>query len=66
MNPARSLGPAIVWHHYKGLWIYIVGPISGAIGGAWLYNIFRPTEKSLHDITKSWPLHQGSGRVCSA
>ncbi|KAF7119297.1 hypothetical protein RHSIM_Rhsim13G0192200 [Rhododendron simsii] len=67
MNPARSLGPAIVWKHYKGLWIYIVGPTSGAVGGAWLYNIFRPADKSLQqDITKTRPLHRGSGRVCSA
>ncbi|KAL2931013.1 Aquaporin NIP1-2 [Bienertia sinuspersici] len=29
MNPARSLGPAIVSHHYKGLWIFILGPIAG-------------------------------------
>ncbi|XP_020547212.1 aquaporin NIP1-1-like isoform X2 [Sesamum indicum] len=41
MNPARSLGPAIVFSNYKGIWIYIVGPITGAIAGAWFYNIIR-------------------------
>ncbi|KAK3206744.1 hypothetical protein Dsin_020790 [Dipteronia sinensis] len=30
MNPARSLGPAIVSSQYKGIWIYIFAPILGA------------------------------------
>lgn len=53
MNPARSLGPAIVWNHYKGLWIYITSPIAGAVTGAWVYNIIRFTDKPLREITKS-------------
>ncbi|GFZ06166.1 NOD26-like intrinsic protein 1;2 [Actinidia rufa] len=53
MNPARSLGPAIVSNHYKGIWIYILAPISGAIAGAWVYNIIRFTNKPLREITKS-------------
>lgn len=53
MNPARSLGPAIVSHQYKGLWIYMVGPICGAIAGAWVYNLIRFTNKPLREITKS-------------
>lgn len=53
MNPARSLGPAIVSSHYKGLWIYMVGPTTGAIAGAWLYNLIRFTDKPLREITKS-------------
>jgi aquaporin NIP len=30
MNPARSLGPALVSGHMKELWIYVVAPVLGA------------------------------------
>ncbi|KAK7372359.1 hypothetical protein VNO80_05737 [Phaseolus coccineus] len=51
MNPARSIGPAVVMHVYKGLWIYIVGPIIGAIAGALAYNFLRSTDKSPSEET---------------
>jgi aquaporin Z len=35
VNPARSLGPALVGDQWTGFWIYIVGPAAGAII-AWL------------------------------
>ncbi|KAK3430815.1 hypothetical protein EUGRSUZ_E02326 [Eucalyptus grandis] len=54
MNPARSLGPAIVSHHYAKLWIYIVAPIIGAISGAWVYNLMRFTDKPIREITGSF------------
>ena len=34
MNPARSLGPAIISGHYESIWIYILAPITGAAAGA--------------------------------
>ncbi|XP_022893733.1 aquaporin NIP1-1-like [Olea europaea var. sylvestris] len=52
LNPARSLGPAIVYNRYEGLWNYILAPISGAIAGAWVYNFIRFTDKPLREIIK--------------
>ncbi|QCE01212.1 aquaporin NIP [Vigna unguiculata] len=51
MNPARSIGPAVMIHLYKGLWIYIVGPIVGAIAGALAYNFLRSTHNSPSEQT---------------
>lgn len=41
MNPARSLGPAIVAGDYADLWLYIIGPIVGAALGALMYQWLR-------------------------
>ena len=53
MNPARSIGPAIVHKEYRGIWIYLVSPTLGAVAGAWVYNSIRYTDKPLREITKS-------------
>lgn len=50
MNPARSLGPALVSWHVQGLWIYFVAPISGA---------------TLAVIACRY-LHRGTGACCNA
>ncbi|XP_042477646.1 aquaporin NIP1-1-like [Macadamia integrifolia] len=51
MNPARSLGPAIVLNRYKSIWVYIVAPICGMVCGAWTYNLIRFTDKSFSEIS---------------
>jgi len=61
MNPARSIGPAVVWSRYKGIWIYIAGPTAGAISGAWMYNLVRFTNKPLREITKSGSFLRAQG-----
>ncbi|KAL0352929.1 UNVERIFIED_CONTAM: Aquaporin NIP1-1 [Sesamum angustifolium] len=64
-EPARSLGPAIVFNYYKGIWIYIVGPIAGAIAGAWFYNIIRLTDKPFSEILSIRCFLRNSARLDS-
>ncbi|XP_051223680.1 aquaporin NIP1-2 [Lolium perenne] len=58
MNPARSLGPAIVAARYGGLWVYVVGPVCGTVAGAWAYNLIRLQDKP---ITRSSFLNTALG-----
>lgn len=37
LNPARTLGPAIVSGNYADIWLYFVGPLVGAVLAALLY-----------------------------
>ena len=37
LNPARTLGPAIVSGNYADMWLYFVGPCVGSILAAFLY-----------------------------
>ncbi|XP_073116567.1 aquaporin NIP1-1 isoform X1 [Elaeis guineensis] len=62
MNPARSLGPAIVFNRYESIWVYMVGPICGAVTGAWAYNLIRFTNKPLREITRSSLFLKSPGR----
>ncbi len=41
MNPARSLGPAVLSGQPTTLWIYLVGPPVGAVIGAFAYQLVR-------------------------
>ncbi len=41
MNPARSLGPALVEGDLTGLWIYLAAPVVGAALGALVYRYLR-------------------------
>jgi aquaporin NIP len=41
MNPARSIGPAIVSGDLHALWPYVVGPLAGATLGALAYQFIR-------------------------
>lgn len=44
MNPARSIGPAIVSMQLASLWIYITAPIAGACTSVILYRAIRRKE----------------------
>lgn len=41
MNPARSIGPALLAGELQDLWVYIVAPPAGAIIGALAYQLVR-------------------------
>jgi MIP family channel proteins len=41
MNPARSLGPALVSGDLHALWIYLLAPLAGAAVGALAYQLVR-------------------------
>jgi MIP family channel proteins len=41
MNPARSLAPALVSWTWEAQWLYLIGPVLGAIAGALLYRVLR-------------------------
>jgi aquaporin NIP len=45
MNPARSLGPAIVSGKLGVVWIYIAAPILGSVIGLWAFHGVRATPK---------------------
>lgn len=45
MNPARTIGPALASSNYKGIWVYIVGPITGTLSGVMCYSFIRSTDE---------------------
>jgi aquaporin NIP len=49
MNPARSLGPAVVGGIWNGHWIYWVAPITGMMAAGRTYNYLRPAAGSRSD-----------------
>lgn len=49
MNPARSLGPAVVSGEFGSIWLYLVGPFVGALLGAWVYRLIRCEDEGQED-----------------
>lgn len=47
MNPARSLGPALVSGTWDAQWLYIAGPMLGALAGAVLYVVVRDSPQEV-------------------
>ncbi|XP_010680949.2 probable aquaporin NIP5-1 [Beta vulgaris subsp. vulgaris] len=45
MNPVRTLGPAIAAGNYKAVWLYMVAPTLGALGGAGIYKLVQLEER---------------------
>lgn len=45
MNPVRTLGPAIAARNFKGVWIYFIAPVLGALCGAGVYAAIKLPEE---------------------
>jgi MIP family channel proteins len=45
MNPARSLAPALVSWTWEAQWLYVAGPMLGAIAGVLAYRFVREEER---------------------
>ncbi len=46
VNPARTLGPALVSNAFDSVWVYMLAPAVGGVGGAVLYwLVLRETEE---------------------
>jgi aquaporin NIP len=41
MNPARSISPALVGGHFQSLWVYILGPVAGAISAVFAFTLMH-------------------------
>lgn len=56
MNPARSLGPAVVGGLWQGHWLYWLAPVTGMMAAGWTYDFLRSADRrSLHDPTSGRP-----------
>jgi MIP family channel proteins len=59
MNPARSLGPALVSGTWTDQWVYLLAPLLGAIAGALVYRLLREADQQSRDPISSENRLQG-------
>jgi MIP family channel proteins len=59
MNPARSLGPAVVSGNLHALWLYLVAPLLGAALGALAYQLVRGEHTRPGDL-REVETHEGA------
>ncbi len=51
MNPARSLGPALVSFTWTDQWVYVLAPLVGAALGALVYRLLRDAPRPANKAT---------------
>ncbi|VVB89109.1 Aquaporin AqpM [uncultured archaeon] len=49
MNPARSLGPAIIGGIFDYQWIYLIAPVIGSLIAVVIYEYIRTEKKIIGD-----------------
>jgi len=59
MNPARSFGPALVAAKWTDFWVYVIGPITGAVLGAALYWFVYLREREVSTQRTETPIGGG-------
>ncbi len=47
MNPARSLGPALISGNLSTLWIYIIAPVAGALLAVYVFRYLRMPQSAI-------------------
>ena len=56
MNPARSIGPALVGDHWTAWWAYLAGPLAGAVVAVGMAQILRgPPTRSGDEAAQGSP-----------
>lgn len=53
MNPARSLGPALVAWDMRHLWVYLLAPVLGAMAGVVVNELISPSSPSRPESSTS-------------
>ena len=61
LNPARTLGPDIVSAAFPSWWIYIVGPLAGAVFGGWVWQFLKRGRQPDEDDQEAGDISQGAG-----
>ncbi|XP_067144322.1 aquaporin-1-like [Centruroides vittatus] len=54
INPARSLGPAVVTNSWRHHWVYWVGPVLGGVLGAITYDYTQDTSRTSQHFKRSF------------
>jgi aquaporin NIP len=45
MNPVRSLSPALIGNHFQSIWVYILGPVFGALSASFVFAFLNEEKK---------------------
>jgi glycerol uptake facilitator-like aquaporin len=59
MNPARSFGPDLAIGNLSTWWVYLIGPVAGAVIAVGVAYVLRgPAKAQEADAAQGTPLHR--------